>query len=91
MQDRQIASSDTVVAAANTRMYWAEIIGENPDVWVKGLSGEPLTANEAAHFEALAVAWDLTYYASFNTSQQIGGEVANLLAGISAIQPAWAQ
>ena len=60
MQDRQIAATELVADAADRRMYWAELIGQSPDVWVKGLSGQPLSVSEAAQFDALATSWELS-------------------------------
>ena len=72
MQDRQIASTEVIAEAASRRMYWAELIGQNPEVWVKGLAGQPLSATEAVHFDALATSWELSHYSYFYNSNQLG-------------------
>ena len=72
MQDRQIASTEVIAEAASRRMYWAELIGQNPDVWIKGLAGQPLSKTEAVYFDALATSWELSHYSYFYNSNQLG-------------------
>ena len=72
MQDRQIASTAIVAEAASRRMYWAELIGQNPGVWVKGLAGQTLSDTEAVQFDALATSWELSHYSYFYNSIQMG-------------------
>ncbi len=64
-QERQVAQTETIYQANDTRMYWAELITSNSDVWVKGLAGETLSPTEEAEFNAMAVAWELTQYSSW--------------------------
>ena len=64
-QERQVAQTETIYQANDTRMYWAELITSNSDVWVKGLAGETLSRTEEAEFNAMAVAWELTQYSSW--------------------------
>jgi hypothetical protein len=71
MQDRQIASTQVIAEAASRRMYWAELIGQNPEIWVKGLAGQPLSATEAVQFDALATSWELSHYSYFYNSTQM--------------------
>jgi hypothetical protein len=71
MQDRQIASAEVIAEAASRRMYWAELVGQNPDVWVRGLAGQPLSATEAVYFDALATSWELSHYSYFYNSTQM--------------------
>jgi len=52
--DRQVAGLEGVAGDSEEMKYWAELVTTNADVWVKGLSGEPLAATEAAKFEVLA-------------------------------------
>jgi hypothetical protein len=52
-------------------MYWAELIGQNPDVWIKGLAGQPMSATEAVHFDALATSWELSHYSYFYNSNNM--------------------
>ena len=71
-QDRQIASTAVIAEAASRRMYWAELIGQNPDVWIKGLAGQPLSETEAVYFDALATSWELSHYSYFYNSNHMG-------------------
>ena len=70
--DRQVALNESVAQAQDTRLYWAELIGDHSEIWVKGLAGESLNKTEAAVFESLARAWEITYYRAWNGSVQIG-------------------
>jgi hypothetical protein len=70
-QDRQIAKIQVVAEAANKRMYWAELIEQSPEVWVKGLAGQPLSATEAAQFDALATSWELTHFSFHYTTNHL--------------------
>ena len=72
-QDRQIAKIEVVAEAANRRMYWAELVGQSPEIWIKGLAGEPLSATEAAQFDALATSWELSHFSYHYTSNHLGG------------------
>ena len=72
MQDRQIASTTVLAEAASRRMYWAELIGQNPGLWVKGLAGQPLSVTEAVQFDALATSWEISHYSYFYNSITMG-------------------
>jgi len=74
--DRQIALSEGVAVANDARMYWAELLNEYSEVWVKGLAGEPMSLSEQAEFTALANAWELTYFTSWNRAVQLGTQPA---------------
>ena len=71
-QDRRVALSEGVSAASADMKAWAELVNDNAEVWVKGSSGEPLSAVEAARFESLARARELWYYTEWNRAIQIG-------------------
>jgi hypothetical protein len=76
--DRQVALVEGPEAALANRQQWAELVGANSDVWVKGLAGEPLTAAESVTFNALASARQLQYLngylrASRRLSDQLPG------------------
>jgi len=71
-QDRRIAESSLLFDATNTQMYWVELVRESPDVWLKGLGGQPLTAVEAAEFERIAVAWELWHYTAYVVQPLLG-------------------
>jgi hypothetical protein len=72
--DRQVALSQDIAEASTTRMYWAEIIADHPEVWVKGSSGDPLSPAEAAQFNALATSWELSWYSAWTRSTQLGAQ-----------------
>ena len=74
MQDRQIATNAAILDVANTRMYWAELVGQNRDAWVKGLAGEPLSATEYAQFDALAASWEVSHYAYYNAQELLSAD-----------------
>ena len=71
MQDRDIARTEAVVAGAEGRKYMAELIGENKDIWVRGLAGESLTIADKAVFESLADAYDLDVFGSWYRATQL--------------------
>jgi len=52
--------------------YWAELVAENPQVWVKGLSGEDLSAEESAVFWVLASASDFRHFTPWLRANSIG-------------------
>ena len=72
MQDRQIATVVALHGTVNQGMYWAELVGQSPETWSKGLAGEPLSVSEAEVFDALASAWEVTHFSAYYTSIQIG-------------------
>lgn len=65
VQERQVAEIASLYEATNTSMYWIEIVRESPEVWVKGLAGEPLSPTEAAEFEQVASSWELFHYTAY--------------------------
>ena len=52
--------------------HWAELVAENSQVWVKGLSGEDLSAEESAVFWELASASDFRYFTAWRRTISIG-------------------
>jgi len=70
-QDRQIAATEIIADAADRRMYWTELIGQNPEVWVKGLEGENLSREEFVLFDALATSWELSHYSYYTNSNEL--------------------
>lgn len=71
-QDREVAEIVTLWEGTNTRMYWIELVRESPDLWVKGLAGEPLSSAEAAEFEHVAAAWELFHYTAYVSQPMLG-------------------
>lgn len=82
--DRQIAETQGTEAAAANRQYWAELVNDNADVWVKGLSGDALSETEKARFDTLASARSFSFFTSWlragRTSSQTGERFALELA-----------
>ena len=71
-QDEQVALIEGVAVAAANRLAWAELVNDNYEVWVRGLRGdEPLTREEAERFEALAYAFSLIWFDSWNRASRI--------------------
>ena len=64
-----------------TTKYWTELIIDNVDLWNRGLAGESLNAEETTQFNALARAWELDRYSTWNTQTRLGsGEYAKSFA-----------
>ena len=53
-QDRQLAAAQVIVAADANHMTLAALITENRTVWLSGLSGETLSAEDEIAFRAIA-------------------------------------
>lgn len=69
-QDRQVAVATSIDATASGLVDWAQLITDNPEVWGKGLAGEPLSAVETLEFQAMAEAWDTRQYANWVRAAQ---------------------
>jgi len=54
--DRQVAVAERSRGDTANAQYWAELLTNNTDVWIKSLAGDPLSESEAAQFDALATA-----------------------------------
>ena len=70
-QEHEIALTDAVTAAADSRKYMAELISDNREVWVSGLAGEPLTDLDKVVFAWLADAYTLDIFASWYRASQL--------------------
>ena len=68
--DRQVALVEGTQAGTAMQQYWAELVNENAEVWVKGLAGEPLSAIEAARFDALISARQLSYFNGYSRANR---------------------
>ena len=73
--DRQIAVTQATEAASANQQYWAELVNDNADVWVKGLSGEALSEPEKARFEVLASARMFSYFTSWIRAGQTTSQI----------------
>ncbi len=63
--DRQVAIVEGTQATIGNRQQWADLVSNNSDVWVKGLSGQELTESERATFDSMASALQLSYFNNF--------------------------
>jgi hypothetical protein len=68
-QDRELAAIDRRQAIAEDHKYWAELVSSNQTIWNKGLSGEPLSAEEYKTFDALAQARQFHLYKEWANSR----------------------
>ncbi len=59
---------------------------ENGEVWVKGASGEPLSAVEAAQFDALARALEMRYYVSWFRAKELGTQPSDGVVVVAATE-----
>lgn len=71
-QDRQIAIAEGVSRSVGFRQDWADVMGADAAVWVKGMAGDELSAIESVQFEALANALEVQLYSLWNREQLIG-------------------
>ena len=81
--DRGVAISDRTIARTANRAYWAELLTNNADVWIRGLADDPLSATEAAQFAALADA-RLSLYFTSNVQGRYGLGVAPRFSAVRA-------
>ena len=72
--DRQLALIEGTEAATSNRQYWAELVNTNAEVWVKGLAGDRLSATEAARFDALASARQMSYLNNYSRAGRGGSD-----------------
>jgi hypothetical protein len=71
-QDNLVARQQMAFAAADQYQYWAELVTNNSELWFKGISGDPLTAEEAESFDALARAWQVRLTVGYYGSVELG-------------------
>ena len=79
-QEQEIAAATSVTMAAEGNRYWAELILENTEVWLKGLAGDPLSDIEAAQFMSLAEAYQIERFARWFRATRIGHASAEQFA-----------
>jgi hypothetical protein len=70
-QEREIAATVSVAAAAEGRKYMAELISENSEVWVNGMAGNPLSEYDMAIFRSLAEAQRVDLYATWYRASRL--------------------
>lgn len=71
-QNQDIALADGISAAVQRQYLIADVIGQAPDVWVKGLAGQELSVTERVHFVELADAHFLSNFSAWSRSLAIG-------------------
>ena len=79
-QEQEIAAANSVSMAAEGNRYWAKLVLENTEVWLKGLSGDPLSTNEAEQFRSLAAAYRIERFARWFRATRIGHAYAEQFA-----------
>ena len=70
--DRQVAVQQAVADASNRTLYWAEVVSDHSNVWVRGLEGESLSPDERATFDSLATAWEIGLYTAWVGATELG-------------------
>ena len=71
-QEREIAQADRILLNSAGYRNWAELVTDNSELWAKGLAGEPLSAEEALAFDALASAREGSMYAAWRSAVLTG-------------------
>jgi hypothetical protein len=79
-QDRAFAIVESVGESAADRKYWAELVADNPDVWLNGAKGEELSDADKAIFEWLEVAFDMQYFTAWSKRSQLGNAAPDPVA-----------
>lgn len=71
-QDRLIAVVDSIGAVNDSRTFGFQLQVENADVWVRGLAGDSLNAQESAVFDTQAATHLQFYFSSCFRNTQMG-------------------
>ena len=69
---RQVALTDAVANAYDARVSMADLVAQSPEVWVKGISGEPLSVVEQVQFDGLARAYELRAFSAYDRAVRLG-------------------
>ena len=83
-QDKLIAEAQIYADRDDTTINLAEVIGENSEVWKKGLNGEDLDASEQLTFDSLARAYYLSRVFRYERAQRLGIGDPERLANFTA-------
>ena len=75
-QDRRLAAAQVIVAADTVGLELSSLIGENREVWLKGLSGEKLTDADELMFHIVAEAHYRRHSGVFQRVQLLGFGIA---------------
>jgi hypothetical protein len=81
-QEQEIAQSNRVQSASDSIRAWAELVTDNTEFWARGLAGEPLAAEEAIAFRAMAEAYEARFFAQWR-SAMLTGQTRDLAPGLA--------
>jgi len=73
-QDREIAQVDSVQSTIDLQITASALRAEHPDLWLRGLADDTLTAEESVIFDTLAQAHLAYYLTSWFRNSRIGTE-----------------
>jgi hypothetical protein len=77
--DRQIARSDGWLQFEETQILMSDLIGQNSELWIKGLDGEELTPAERLRFDAIVSSVRARFASRFERSSMgVRGSPAEL-------------
>ena len=71
-QDRRLAAAQVIVAADTVSLELSSLIGENREVWIKGLTGQQLSDAEEVMFQIVAEAHYRRHAGVFQRMQLLG-------------------
>jgi hypothetical protein len=71
-QDRRLAAAQVIVAADTVSMELSSLVGENREVWLKGLTGGQLSGADEVMFQIVAEAHNRRHVGVFQRVQLLG-------------------
>ena len=71
-QDRRLAAAQVIVAADSVNMELTSLLGENREIWFKGLNGEELSETDEMMFQVVAEAHFRRHLGAFQRIQLLG-------------------
>ena len=83
-QDKLIAEAQIYTEGDDTTVNLAQLIGENSDIWKKGLDGDDLTESEQLKFDSLARAYYLGRISRYERAKRLGIGDSERLANFTA-------
>jgi hypothetical protein len=72
-QDRSIAVVESMASRADAVSELADMVGNNEDLWIRGLTGVELSVSEQATFHAMTEAVESHFVSMWRRYQDIGG------------------
>ncbi len=87
-QEREIAQANRLQSNSEAFRNWAEIVADNAELWARGIAGEPLSAQDAITFDALARAREVSMYVAWQSAILTGqsGELVDSLIRETAVE-----